>query len=165
MLLCCICGLAFFTPLFFFNGGKKRFTGNISISSLSRTACVLPATAVCVPVVHRQKCCQLNNRFCLQISRASLTKTNWFPLTLGFWDMSLEFVWFLWVSLLFVFIFYFFICVYLLVCLFPVAFIIRHCTSIKINENNEPWKSQLNTLSFNLSCYNILITWSFLSTC
>lgn len=55
--------LGFFLPLFFL-WEEKRFARNISISNLPRTAYVLPAT-VCIPVVHRQKSCQLNNHFCL----------------------------------------------------------------------------------------------------
>lgn len=78
-------------------------------------------------------------------------KTHWFSLISGFWDMTLESVWFPRVSP--VLIFYIDICVYLCIfaCLFVSgAFVLRCCTSIKINENNEPWKHHPNTLSFNL---------------
>lgn len=73
--------------------------------------------------------------FIWHISSALLMKTQWFSLALGSWDMNLVFVWFLWVSLLLIFIY-----MHLVVCLFLDAFVIVHCTFIKINESNEPLK-------------------------
>lgn len=117
---------AFFSPLYFFPWEEERFSRNINISSLSHTASVLPATEVCIPVVHRQKCCQSNNHFCL---------TNFQSFT---YENSLIFINFRFlghdfrvcvISLSFSSIDFFFIdiCVYVCVfaCLFPGAFVVR----------------------------------------
>lgn len=106
----------------FFLWDEEGNSPETNISNLSCIASNLPAIAVYIPVVHRQKCCQLNNCFCLTYFQSFARENPLIFISLGLLGHEFSVC---------VFEFFFFLYMHLLVC-FLVLLLLYTALSYKL---------------------------------